>query len=599
MLNSRFIPTPLIPAETRDQIVTAEITSDKKLRVSYLIKELIKLSLVLLRLKLTRRADAATVGQHLGDFFQRMGVLWVKIGQLLSLRVDLFPRELCDELSKLQDQAQGFDPAIAKSLIEADLGCPIGRVFDQFDARPFAAASISQVHRARLKDQQTRVAIKVRKPDAQQSFARDMKVIRWLLVSLDRWSIGAHMRWTDMLWEIEQLMEEELDYSFEVSNMKRMRKRLRRHNIYVPKVYAQFSSQRILVMEFVQGVLMSDYLKVAHQAPERLANWHKENNVDPEKLGKALFYSNLRQLFEDNLFHGDLHPGNIVLLRNSRIAFIDFGSVGFSDTDFLEKYALYLEAMVNKQYAKVFDIYLLFPDSIPATDLSDLKDVFVTKLQQWEERSNIRDLPYEEKNISALNDSLLGVLGEYRIAMTWSVLRFMRAHTTLDAGIRELIPRTSVHSLLKKYFSKRTRRLTEKSKKTQRDFALSVLPGIATYPINVHESMVFRGSVIRRLAQVFEGTTSTIADGLLAFFSLATWTTRLTGLYLLLAFVDTNYRTYTFSPIIEGWIDEVSVLPELDAQVWLLVLFMWFYVHSNLQQLRKQCKETNLNSATA
>ena len=151
-------------------------------------------------------------------------------------------------------------------------------------------------------------------------------------------------------------------------------------------------------MEFIHGVVMADYLKVAASDPLRLKAWCEENNVEPRRLGKRLFFSNLRQLFEDNLFHGDLHPGNIVLLRDSRIAFIDLGSIGFSDRDFLEKCALYLEAMIDQQYSKVFDIYLLFPDNIPATDLTSLKEKFILILQKWQDRSKIKDLPYREKH---------------------------------------------------------------------------------------------------------------------------------------------------------------------------------------------------------
>ena len=161
------------------------------------------------------------------------------------------------------------------------------------------------------------------------------------IAKLSQWSIQPHMRWQDMLWEVEQLMAEELDYNYEIANIRRMKKVLSRHNIYVPKVFSHYCSERVLVMEFIHGVVMADYLKVAASDPLRLKAWCEENNVEPRRLGKRLFFSNLRQLFEDNLFHGDLHPGNIVLLRDSRIAFIDLGSIGFSDRDFLEKYALY------------------------------------------------------------------------------------------------------------------------------------------------------------------------------------------------------------------------------------------------------------------
>jgi ubiquinone biosynthesis protein len=344
-------------------------------------------------------------------------------------------------------------------------------------------------------------------------------------------------------------------------------------------------------MEFVHGVVMADYLKIAASDPLRLETWCKENNVLPRRLGKRLFFSNLRQLFEDNLFHGDLHPGNIVILRDSKIAFIDFGSIGFSDRDFLEKYSLYLEAMIDQQYAKVFDIYLLFPDNIPAADLTDLKERFILILQKWQDRSKIKDLPYREKNISAINDDLLGVLGEYRITMTWSVLRFLRASTTLDAAIRELIPEISVPKLLKVYFRGRSKRQFKKMMPPHQVFDLNNLSSLVKAPIHINESMVFRGSVVRRLALVFKSTSNKIADGLNSVFSFISGLLRLTGVYLI-ACLFANYEAPWLLPLLdEWWLAPLNGFPKLDIQVWGLIFVVLLYADRVIAKLRRSCND--------
>jgi ubiquinone biosynthesis protein len=591
MLKESLIPTPLIRPEERSPIIIDEIASEDRLRVGYLMTQVVKLGAHLLWLKLRRKADPVTLGKLLARFFQQMGVLWIKMGQLLSLRLDILPAEVCDELSRLQDQAHGFNLEYSRQLIEEDLGGPLEQYFSYFSETPFAAASISQVHRARLKDGNVWVAVKVRKPDAHKTFARDISVIRWMVATLNKWSIHSHMRWQDMLWEIEQLMTEELDYHYEMANIQRMKKVLARHNIYVPKVFAQYCSKRIIVMEFVHGVVMADYLKIAASDPLRLETWCKENNVLPRRLGKRLFFSNLRQLFEDNLFHGDLHPGNIVILRDSKIAFIDFGSIGFSDRDFLEKYSLYLEAMIDQQYAKVFDIYLLFPDNIPAADLTDLKERFILILQKWQDRSKIKDLPYREKNISAINDDLLGVLGEYRITMTWSVLRFLRASTTLDAAIRELIPEISVPKLLKVYFRGRSKRQFKKMMPPHQVFDLNNLSSLVKAPIHINESMVFRGSVVRRLALVFKSTSNKIADGLNSVFSFISGLLRLTGVYLI-ACLFANYEAPWLLPLLdEWWLAPLNGFPKLDIQVWGLIFVVLLYADRVIAKLRRSCND--------
>jgi len=350
-------------------------------------------------------------------------------------------------------------------------------------------------------------------------------------------------------------------------------------------------------MEFIQGVVMADYLHVAANDPLRLKAWCKENNVVPRRLGKRLFFSNLRQLFEDNLFHGDLHPGNIVILRDSKIAFIDFGSIGFSDRDFLEKYSLYLEAMIDQQYAKVFDIYLLFPDSIPATDLSDLKEKFILILQKWQDRSKIRDLPYKEKNISAINDDLLGVLGEYRITMTWSVLRFLRASTTLDAAVRELIPEISVPKLLKQYFRGRSKRQSQKLLPPNQAFDINNIPALVKTPISINESMVFRGSVVRRLALVFKDSSDRIADSLNSVLSFISGLLRLGGLCLLLG-LSAQYDAPWLLPLLdEWWLAPLNGFPELDIQVWGLIFVVLLYADRVIAKLGRSINDASFKSS--
>ena len=597
MLKESLIPTQLIKPTERGSITIDEIASEDRLRIGYLITQACTLGVQLLWLKLRGKAEPVTVGKLLARFFQQMGVLWIKMGQLLSLRLDILPAAVCDELSKLQDQAHGFNPELSRQLIEEDLGAPVEHYFTDFSSVPFAAASISQVHKARLKDGGAWVAIKVRKPDAHKTFVRDITVIRWLVAKLSQWSIQPHMRWQDMLWEVEQLMAEELDYNYEIANIRRMKKVLSRHNIYVPKVFSHYCSERVLVMEFIHGVVMADYLKVAASDPLRLKAWCEENNVEPRRLGKRLFFSNLRQLFEDNLFHGDLHPGNIVLLRDSRIAFIDLGSIGFSDRDFLEKYALYLEAMIDQQYSKVFDIYLLFPDNIPATDLTSLKEKFILILQKWQDRSKIKDLPYREKNISAINDDLLGVLGEYRITMTWSVLRFLRATTTLDAAIRELIPEISVPKLLKQYFRARNKRQLKKILPPHQAFDINNIPALVKAPINISESMVFRGSVVRRLALVFKDTGNNIADGLNSVLRFASGLLRIGGLYLLLAMATHSDVSWLLPLLDKWWLAPLNIVPQLDIQVWGLIFATLLFADRTIARLGRSINDASSKGA--
>src|SRR6516165_2556839 len=173
------------------------------------------------------------------------------------------------------------------------------------------------------------------------------------------------LRWEEMLWELDQIVAEEIDYRFEASNMRRMRKSLWPHRVYVPKVFPSYCTKQVLVTEFIDGVLMTDYIRMLGDDPQRCAAWCAENKIRPRLVARRLYNSLLRQLLEDNLFHGDPHPGNIMLLRNSRIALIDFGTVGSMEREYHQKFGLLFKAMAGQDYAKSADLLLLLSGALP------------------------------------------------------------------------------------------------------------------------------------------------------------------------------------------------------------------------------------------
>ena len=595
MLNKKLIPTPLIYPSERKKLTIDErkIASGYLFRLIYIIFCLLKLFSTLLWIKIAKKSDQVLIGQAICLTFLNMGVLWIKIGQLMSLRVDLLSPEICNELSELQYQASGFSTDVARAIIEEEIGAPIERYFSAFFEHPFAAASISQVHRAFLRDEKVWVAIKVRKPDTDRIFGFDMTIIRGTIWLLQWFSFKPYMRWGDMLWEIEQVLSEELDYRHEAANMRRMRKVLRPHKVYVPKIYVRYCGKSLLTMEYISGVLMSDYIKVSQSDPKRLKEWLAKNNVKPNKVGEKLFHSILRQFFEDNLFHADLHPGNIVLLRDSSIAFIDFGSIGFMDRDFLEKYEVYIEALVKKEYSKVFDIYMLLPDNIPSINLGRLKEEFMHPLQQWQERCSIRGLSYDEKSTNTVNDEFLRLLGKYKITMTWAFLRFTRASITLDSALRQLLPHEDINKLIEKYFRQRGKRqfkMMRKGSKSQVKSSIFNLQTILELPIRINESMIFRGTIVRRLAQVFDGITSKTNewfDGLLKFWLVVL---RLASLVILGVFL--HQQGILLTSMIDARLEALGEsVPQLDTQLWILIAIIIIYCDRVLANLKARFGE--------
>jgi len=459
MLSRKLIPTPLAPAEPQAPIEVAPLRPLRRLETLRVAFRLIGFGLWCLWATRIRRMPAAEFAPRVRSFLEERGGLWIKAGQIFSLRTDLLSREMADELASLQGRVIGFPPEDSRRIIEESLGRPIESLFDRFEEHPFAAASIAQVHRAHLRGENASVVIKVQRPDIGAIFARDLKVIAAALWFAKRMPSLSYITWDGMLQEIRRIMEEETDYRYEAENLRRMRKVLRPHRVYVPKIFRAYATAHVLVMEHIPGTLMSDYLRVFRADPARAAAWRDENNVDDKRVGSRLLRSLYRQMFEDNLFHGDLHPGNIMLLRNSRFALIDLGAIGSLERRFLQLYQQQTQAWAVKDYSKSFDYYLLLADSIPIFDVAEFKADAVAIVRAWEARTHLRGLSYYEKSVTGgVGGDLAQLARKYQVNLSWQFLRVSRALGTMDASLVALLGNSNPNKIMRKYFEELRRR---------------------------------------------------------------------------------------------------------------------------------------------
>lgn len=459
MLGQEWLPTPL---ENRNNTHRVEIRArapQKRFPFWRMIGAFIGYALTNQRNRLAGRNDPDERAVRLRLVFEELGGLWIKIGQLLSLRTDVFSPAVCRELSRLQHRAIGFPVEEARSILRAELGVEIESVFVDFDPEPLAAASISQVHRARLRSNGVEVAVKVRRPEAKDAFERDLAHIRGLVRFFNILRLAPHIHLADALWELEQMVQEELDFRYEAANTRRMRKSLRAHGIYVPKVFQAQCSRNILTTEYIGGVLMSDYISCESADPEGTARWRLENGINPRKVGKRLLHSIMRQLLEDNLFHADIHPGNILLLRDSRFAFIDFGVIGTCEREFLTNYKISLLAMAQKDFGKAADVTLRFAIAPPAlTDIKKLRKEMMRSFRSWESRSYLEGMGYHERSLSSAGMESGRIMARYKVQLSWEFMRISRTWGTLDASLNYMIPNANYIDLFAGYFRSVRRR---------------------------------------------------------------------------------------------------------------------------------------------
>jgi ubiquinone biosynthesis protein len=595
MLNPALTPTRLIDPARREPISIIVPAPPARLRTLFLAAGFLRLLGALLLLGLGRRLTREETARRTRALFERMGGLWIKAGQLLALRIDIFPQELCTELAKLQSRATGFPGPLARAIVERELGAPIEQYFDEFDEKPFAVASIGQVHRAHLRQEGMYVAVKVQKPYVDGLFQKDLVFMRWCVRLLELLRFYPHMRWQEGLNELREVMNEELDFHFEASNIRRMRRNLHGHKIYVPRLFSRYCTRRVLVTEFIHAVLMADYLRLSDEDPEALARWLLINHVDPRRVAKRLIHSIFRQMFENNLYHGDLHPGNIVLLRNSRIALIDFGTTNFTEREYLTKFRLFVAALATRDYAKAADLCFMLCASLPVIDLEQVKEKMIRALRAWATRTLVRELPYHEKSLDNATVEVIKVLFEFRCTMEWAWLRIHRALTTLDASLIYLYPDVNYTKMLQRYFEKAEMRHLQGMAST--DMLRRSLKAYGTaldIQDRVNEYTMFQGALIRRHAQVFQGATNKFAAILAALIAQLAFLLLVAGALAFILFLEQHHPAFVPALLGRQLARLSQRVPPLDQSVWLGALAIDAYVYYNLVRLKMRLSQKDV-----
>jgi ubiquinone biosynthesis protein len=299
---------------------------------------------------LQRRRDGSR-GERLRLALEELGPVFMKLGQVLSTRRDLLPPDIADELAKLQDRVPPFSNDEARAIVEAAYGQPLSEVFASFESEPLAAATIAQVHSAVLKHG-PRVVVKIVRPGIREKIERDLAVMYSLAeLALRYWSEGHRLRPVELVREYEKTILDELDLMREAGNASQLKRNFADSNLlYVPEVHWDLCRKNVMVMERIEGVLISniDELKRRKVNIQRLS----ENGVE-------IFFT---QVFRHNFFHADMHPGNIFVLTNDpehpRYAAVDFGIVGTLDPRDQYYLAENLLAFFDHNYRRIAQLHI-------------------------------------------------------------------------------------------------------------------------------------------------------------------------------------------------------------------------------------------------
>jgi ubiquinone biosynthesis protein len=548
----------------------------------------------LLWLRVTFRLTPDTAGRRLKALLERFGGLWIKAGQLLALRVDLFSAELCSDLGDLEARGSAFSAAAARRVVEQDLG-PIDEIFDAFEEQPFAATWIGQIHRARLRREQIWVAVKIQHPGVVREFARDLRVMRWVGTALGWLRIGARLGWNRAIQELEQIAREESDFRFEASAITRMRRNLPQRKIAVPDVFMDYCTARVLVTEFIHAALMSDFVWLRAADPGRLSRWLAENGIVPRVLARRLIHSFLRQVFEDNFYHGALHPGNIVLLRDNGLALLQFGSCSFTEREYLRKLQLFFRALATRDYDKAADLALLLSGQLPVIPTDDVKEDLVRGLRMWAARTFVKGLPPHEKSIDCVTVIVTRILFRHGCPMDWAFLRVRRALTLLDASLMSLDPDINYTKLFAAYFRKADRRALKQALQTSlAGRAIGGLVKTLDLQERIEEYSLLQGGMIRRHAQVFQGTTDKLSDLMATLFGHLSVALLVAGFLWVGAWIE-QASPGTLAPLVGQQIASAAArLPSLGTGGWLLAIAATAAAWRTARRLRTRFRQKDV-----
>jgi ubiquinone biosynthesis protein len=299
------------------------------------------------------RTDLAdkTRGERLRMALNEMGPIYVKFGQIISTRRDLVAPDIADELALLQDQVPPFPGSQAQAIIEEALQQPVSGLFGSFELEPLASASIAQVHAATLPDGRE-VVVKVVRPGIRRLIRRDIDLLMAVARLAEKyWEGGSRVKPTQFVREFETFVFDELDMNREGANASALRNNFEgSKELYIPEIYWPYCKEQVLVMERVSGIPISDIqgLREAGVNLERLA-----------KMGIRVFYT---QVFRDNLFHADMHPGNILVdvsdPENASYIALDFGIVASLTPEDLYYISENFQALFNRDYFRVAQLHI-------------------------------------------------------------------------------------------------------------------------------------------------------------------------------------------------------------------------------------------------
>ncbi|HHW15600.1 MAG TPA: AarF/ABC1/UbiB kinase family protein, partial [Firmicutes bacterium] len=380
--------------------------------------------------RILRRAEASdrlTAPSRVRLVLESLGPTFIKLGQLLSTRPDLIPPEYLQELAKLQDQVPPVPPEEIRALVTRELGRPLAEVFADFTDHPLASASVAQVHRASLKGGE-QVVVKAQRPGIEEVIRVDLEILAEVAGALERRSPWAALYdFSGAVEEFARILQEELDFLLEAQNVDHFRHNFdEQPRVRFPRVYREYTTKRVLVLEFIAGTKITEV--------ERL----KQRGLRRRAIAESLIQALLKQIFVDGFFHGDPHPGNLLVDEEGRVVFLDLGMVGQLEEWTKRKLVRLVLGIVHRNPARIVAAMASLGVVEPETDLTKLRRDVVRVIGRY------YHVPLKEFNVGEAMQFVLQLAFKHRLHIPTDLTLLAKALTTVEGIARRLDPTLSI-----------------------------------------------------------------------------------------------------------------------------------------------------------
>lgn len=386
-----------------------------------------------------------TIPERLRMAFAELGPSFIKLAQLLSSRPDLITPAYADEFKKLQDRVPPFPSDVARRTIETELNIQLEDIFSEFEDTPIAAASIAQVHKAKLKSGE-RVIVKIQRPDIKELIETDISILNSIARLMVKYIPESRFFNPEgIVDEFSRTIRKELDFILEAKNAQRFKRNFSGYKgICIPNIYTNLTTEKVIVMERFEGVRIDDI-----EGIDELGI----NRAELARRGVDIYF---KMIFDDGFFHADPHPGNIFVLPDGRIALMDFGIVGWVTEDIMERMANAFMAIIKRDFDLLINQYIELGIVSEAIDIDKFRREFRAEL--IDVLQPLYDLTISEINLAEYLETLTHLAIKHGLTIPSELLLMNKTMLILDNIGRRLDPDFNFMSIAEPYASRLARR---------------------------------------------------------------------------------------------------------------------------------------------